>query len=83
MRKYGISSTKNDQILSRILFQELVHPITGTAMSVKVMSAIAVEQKVTRQAYQTYTVLFLLKIAAKAAEDKTSQIYHTPLEDRI
>ena len=39
--------------------------------------------KVTRQAYQTYTVLFLLKIAAKAAEDKTSQIYHTPLEDRI
>ena len=65
-------------IMTRLLY---LYPETA-AMSVKVMSAIAVEQKVTRQAYQTYSVLFL-KIAAKALEDKTSQIYHTLEGDRI
>ena len=66
-----------------MIISRSVHLYSETAaMSVEVMSAIAVEQKVTRQAYQTYSVLFL-KIAAKALEDKTSQIYHTLERDRI
>ena len=57
-------------IITRLLY---LYPETA-AMSVKVMSAIAVEQKVTRQAYQTRVPLFVYYCTIVAEESSVKSL---------